>query len=123
MAALLPSCRNTEGGVWQPGHGAWGTETRIYSCGCQVLAGVSGAALAIRLSPVSCRFLSVVVTQLTSRPSNLSLFLPLLRPVLHLQDCRLALLFQDSGHPCTATDPDSCFTPVSPQHFIDLFKF
>ena len=33
------------------------------------------------------------------------------------------LLPQDSGHPCTATDPDSCFTPVSPQHFIDLFKF
>ncbi|XP_069854450.1 F-box only protein 25 isoform X5 [Dipodomys merriami] len=30
---------------------------------------------------------------------------------------------QDSGHPCTAADPDSCFTPVSPQHFIDLFKF
>ncbi|PNI20813.1 FBXO25 isoform 2, partial [Pan troglodytes] len=29
----------------------------------------------------------------------------------------------DSGHPCTAADPDSCFTPVSPQHFIDLFKF
>lgn len=30
---------------------------------------------------------------------------------------------QDSGHPCTAADPDSCFMPVSPQHFIDLFKF
>ncbi|GAA6077006.1 F-box only protein 25-like isoform X1, partial [Tachysurus ichikawai] len=29
----------------------------------------------------------------------------------------------DSGHPCTANDPDSCLTPVSPQHFIDLFKF
>ncbi|XP_036153802.1 F-box only protein 25 isoform X3 [Myotis myotis] len=42
---------------------------------------------------------------------------------LFWKDCRLALLFQDSGHPCTATDPDSCFTPVSPQHFIDLFKF
>ncbi|XP_023601985.1 F-box only protein 25 [Myotis lucifugus] len=42
---------------------------------------------------------------------------------LFWKDCRLALLFQDSGHPCTATDPNSCFTPVSPQHFIDLFKF
>lgn len=30
---------------------------------------------------------------------------------------------QDSGHPCTAADPDRCLTPVSPQHFIDLFKF
>ncbi|XP_075412523.1 F-box only protein 25 isoform X3 [Tenrec ecaudatus] len=33
------------------------------------------------------------------------------------------LFWKDSGHPCTATDPDSCFLPVSPQHFIDLFKF
>lgn len=33
------------------------------------------------------------------------------------------LFWKDSGHPCTATDPDSCFMPVSPQHFIDLFKF
>ncbi|XP_021570060.1 F-box only protein 25 isoform X3 [Carlito syrichta] len=33
------------------------------------------------------------------------------------------LFWKDSGHPCTAADPDSCFTPVSPQHFIDLFKF
>ncbi|XP_017342311.1 F-box only protein 25 isoform X3 [Ictalurus punctatus] len=30
---------------------------------------------------------------------------------------------QDSGHPCTSNDPDSCLTPVSPQHFIDLFRF
>ncbi|RXM27137.1 F-box only protein 25 [Acipenser ruthenus] len=30
---------------------------------------------------------------------------------------------KDSGHPCTANDPDNCFMPVSPQHFIDLFKF
>ncbi|TSP79433.1 F-box only protein 25 [Bagarius yarrelli] len=33
------------------------------------------------------------------------------------------LFWKDSGHPCTANDPDSCLTPVSPQHFIDLFKF
>ncbi|XP_023378090.1 F-box only protein 25 [Pteropus vampyrus] len=33
------------------------------------------------------------------------------------------LFWKDSGHPCTAADPDSCFMPVSPQHFIDLFKF
>lgn len=33
------------------------------------------------------------------------------------------LFWKDSGHPCTAADPDSCFTPVSPEHFIDLFKF
>lgn len=32
-------------------------------------------------------------------------------------------VFQDCGHPCTAIDPDSCLMPVSPQHFIDLFKF
>ncbi|XP_045677201.1 F-box only protein 25 isoform X1 [Phyllostomus hastatus] len=43
--------------------------------------------------------------------------------ILFWKDCRLALLLKDSGHPCTAADPDSCFTPVSPQHFIDLFKF
>ncbi|XP_046877436.1 F-box only protein 25 isoform X2 [Hypomesus transpacificus] len=33
------------------------------------------------------------------------------------------LFWKDSGHPCTANDPDNCLTPVSPQHFIDLFKF
>uniref|UniRef100_A0AAY5E8A8 F-box only protein 25 n=1 Tax=Electrophorus electricus TaxID=8005 RepID=A0AAY5E8A8_ELEEL len=33
------------------------------------------------------------------------------------------LFWKDSGHPCTANDPDSCLTPVSPQRFIDLFKF
>ncbi|XP_072490445.1 F-box only protein 25 isoform X4 [Notamacropus eugenii] len=33
------------------------------------------------------------------------------------------LFWKDSGHPCTANNPDSCFMPVSPQHFIDLFKF
>ncbi|XP_029451633.1 F-box only protein 25 isoform X2 [Rhinatrema bivittatum] len=33
------------------------------------------------------------------------------------------LFWKDSGHPCTANDPESCFMPVSPQHFIDLFKF
>lgn len=43
--------------------------------------------------------------------------------ILFWKDCRLALLLKDSGHPCTAADPASCFTPVSPQHFIDLFKF
>uniref|UniRef100_A0A8D1REX9 F-box only protein 25 n=1 Tax=Sus scrofa TaxID=9823 RepID=A0A8D1REX9_PIG len=43
--------------------------------------------------------------------------------ILFWKDCRLALLLEDSGHPCTAADPGSCFTPVSPQHFIDLFKF
>ncbi|XP_048452419.1 F-box only protein 25 isoform X5 [Rhincodon typus] len=30
---------------------------------------------------------------------------------------------RDTGHPCTANNPESCSTPVSPQHFIDLFKF
>ncbi|XP_058515808.1 F-box only protein 25 isoform X3 [Ochotona princeps] len=43
--------------------------------------------------------------------------------ILFWKDYHLALLFKDSGHPCTAADPDSCFTPVSPQHFIDLFKY
>ncbi|KAJ8270522.1 hypothetical protein GJAV_G00115910 [Gymnothorax javanicus] len=33
------------------------------------------------------------------------------------------LFWKDLGHPCTAKDPENCFTPVSPQHFIDLFKF
>ncbi|XP_044274828.1 F-box only protein 25 isoform X3 [Varanus komodoensis] len=33
------------------------------------------------------------------------------------------LFWKDTGHPCTASDPNSCFMPVSPQHFIDLFKF
>ncbi|KAM9562652.1 F-box only protein 25 isoform 4-T5 [Guaruba guarouba] len=33
------------------------------------------------------------------------------------------LFWKDTGHPCTASDPDTCLMPVSPQHFIDLFKF
>uniref|UniRef100_A0A670Z083 F-box only protein 25 n=1 Tax=Pseudonaja textilis TaxID=8673 RepID=A0A670Z083_PSETE len=42
-----------------------------------------------------------------------------------LQFCRHCsiLFWKDTGHPCTANDPTGCFTPVSPQHFIDLFKF
>nr|XP_014349564.1 PREDICTED: F-box only protein 25 [Latimeria chalumnae] len=42
-----------------------------------------------------------------------------------LQFCRHCsiLFWKDTGHPCTANDPNSCFMPVSPQHFIDLFKF
>ncbi|KAF7657650.1 hypothetical protein LDENG_00024160 [Lucifuga dentata] len=43
--------------------------------------------------------------------------------ILFWKDRHLALLFKDCGHPCTATDPDSCLMPISPQHFIDLFKF
>ncbi|XP_041716307.1 F-box only protein 25 isoform X1 [Coregonus clupeaformis] len=43
--------------------------------------------------------------------------------ILFWKDRHLALLFKDSGHPCTANDPDNCLMPVSPQHFIDLFKF
>ncbi|KAM9317071.1 F-box only protein 25 [Gastrophryne carolinensis] len=43
--------------------------------------------------------------------------------ILFWKDCQLALIFKDSGHPCTANDPVSCLTPVSPQHFIDLFQF
>uniref|UniRef100_A0A669CV30 F-box only protein 25 n=1 Tax=Oreochromis niloticus TaxID=8128 RepID=A0A669CV30_ORENI len=43
--------------------------------------------------------------------------------ILFWKDCHLALLLKDSGHPCTANDPDSCLMPISPQHFIDLFKF
>ncbi|XP_067840290.1 F-box only protein 25 isoform X2 [Heptranchias perlo] len=42
-----------------------------------------------------------------------------------LQFCRHCsiLFWKDTGHPCTANNPESCSTPVSPQHFIDLFKF
>ncbi|XP_022624741.1 F-box only protein 25 isoform X3 [Seriola dumerili] len=43
--------------------------------------------------------------------------------ILFWKDRHLALLFKDCGHPCTANDPDSCLMPISPQHFIDLFKF
>lgn len=43
--------------------------------------------------------------------------------ILFWKDCQLALIFKDSGHPCTANDPSRCLTPVSPQHFIDLFQF
>ncbi|XP_061213605.1 F-box only protein 25 isoform X1 [Neopsephotus bourkii] len=43
--------------------------------------------------------------------------------ILFWKDYHLALLLKDTGHPCTASDPDTCLTPVSPQHFIDLFKF
>ncbi|KAG8445579.1 hypothetical protein GDO86_010379 [Hymenochirus boettgeri] len=42
-----------------------------------------------------------------------------------LQFCRHCsiLFWKDSGHPCTSNDPDSCLIPVSPQHFISLFRF
>uniref|UniRef100_A0A8C4RG06 F-box only protein 25 n=1 Tax=Erpetoichthys calabaricus TaxID=27687 RepID=A0A8C4RG06_ERPCA len=42
-----------------------------------------------------------------------------------LQFCRHCsiLFWKDSGHPCTANDPGNCFMSVSPQQFIDLFKF
>ncbi|KAM9562650.1 F-box only protein 25 isoform 2-T3 [Guaruba guarouba] len=43
--------------------------------------------------------------------------------ILFWKDYHLALLLKDTGHPCTASDPDTCLMPVSPQHFIDLFKF
>uniref|UniRef100_A0A1A8PVG9 F-box only protein 25 n=1 Tax=Nothobranchius rachovii TaxID=451742 RepID=A0A1A8PVG9_9TELE len=43
--------------------------------------------------------------------------------ILFWKDRHVALLFKDFGHPCTANDPDSCLMPISPQHFIDLFKF
>ncbi|KAM9273952.1 F-box only protein 25 isoform 1-T2 [Cariama cristata] len=43
--------------------------------------------------------------------------------ILFWKDYHLALLLKDTGHPCTASDPNTCFMPVSPQHFIDLFKF
>ncbi|XP_056150549.1 F-box only protein 25 isoform X2 [Lampris incognitus] len=33
------------------------------------------------------------------------------------------LFWKDGGHPCSANDPDNCLVPVSPQHFINLFKF
>lgn len=32
-------------------------------------------------------------------------------------------LFQDCGHPCSAMDPSSCLTPISPQHFMQLFQY
>ncbi|TNN68624.1 F-box only protein 25 [Liparis tanakae] len=38
------------------------------------------------------------------------------------KNCNI-LFWKDCGHPCTANDPDSCLVPISPQHFIDLFKF
>ncbi|KAM4772643.1 F-box only protein 25 [Rhinophrynus dorsalis] len=43
--------------------------------------------------------------------------------MLHFcQHCSI-LFWKDTGHPCTANDPSSCMIPVSPQHFIDLFRF
>ncbi|XP_034017906.1 F-box only protein 25 isoform X2 [Thalassophryne amazonica] len=33
------------------------------------------------------------------------------------------LFWKDCGHPCTANDPESCVMPITPHHFIDLFKF
>ncbi|XP_047430486.1 F-box only protein 25 isoform X2 [Mugil cephalus] len=33
------------------------------------------------------------------------------------------LFWKDCDHPCSANDPDSCLMPISPQDFIDLFKF
>nr|XP_061806539.1 F-box only protein 25-like isoform X1 [Nerophis lumbriciformis] len=43
--------------------------------------------------------------------------------ILFWKDHHLALLLKDCGHPCTANDPDGCLVPISPQHFIDLFRF
>uniref|UniRef100_A0A8C5QNH0 F-box only protein 25 n=1 Tax=Leptobrachium leishanense TaxID=445787 RepID=A0A8C5QNH0_9ANUR len=41
-----------------------------------------------------------------------------------LHFCRhCSILFWKVRHPCTANDPDNCLIPVSPQHFIDLFRF
>ncbi|KAM9798077.1 F-box only protein 25 [Neosynchiropus ocellatus] len=42
--------------------------------------------------------------------------------VVFWQDHDLAILFKDSGHPCTIT-PGDRMVPISPQRFIDLFKF
>lgn len=33
------------------------------------------------------------------------------------------LFWKDTNHPCTANNPESCTVPVSPQEFINLFKF
>ncbi|XP_077068431.1 F-box only protein 32 isoform X2 [Siphateles boraxobius] len=33
------------------------------------------------------------------------------------------LFWKDTDHPCTANNPESCCKPVSPQGFINLFKF
>ncbi|XP_068199474.1 F-box only protein 25 isoform X1 [Antennarius striatus] len=43
--------------------------------------------------------------------------------ILFWKDRHLTLLFKDWGHPCTAINPDSCLISISPQHFINLFKF
>ncbi|XP_059898097.1 F-box only protein 25 isoform X1 [Gadus macrocephalus] len=43
--------------------------------------------------------------------------------ILFWKDRHLGLFFKDCGHPCTAADPERALVPVSPQHFIDLFKF
>ncbi|KAL2761559.1 F-box only protein 25 isoform 1 [Daubentonia madagascariensis] len=78
---------------------------------CILIRGVGKSVLVGNINIWICRLETVVTWQ--QQLQNLQM----------TKDYHLALLFKDSGHPCTAADPDSCFTPVSPQHFIDLFKF
>ncbi|KAM6968221.1 F-box only protein 32 [Aplochiton taeniatus] len=33
------------------------------------------------------------------------------------------LFWKDTNHPCTANNPESCTLPISPQGFINLFRF
>lgn len=76
-----------------------------------------------------CFSVCVLLSNQTLQESDVTFSIVPCRVPLCDQDvssCLTALLFhvfQDSGHPCTANDPDSCLRPVSPQHFIDLFKF
>lgn len=37
--------------------------------------------------------------------------------------CLFFFFFQDINHPCTANNPESCTMSLSPQDFINLFKF
>lgn len=38
-------------------------------------------------------------------------------------DCHICFFSQDTNHPCTANNPESCTVSLSPQDFINLFNF
>uniref|UniRef100_A0A8C4RCN5 F-box only protein 25 n=1 Tax=Eptatretus burgeri TaxID=7764 RepID=A0A8C4RCN5_EPTBU len=42
--------------------------------------------------------------------------------LLYCQHCSI-LFWKDLGHPCSANNPESSSVPISPQDFIDLFRF
>ncbi|XP_061425332.1 F-box only protein 32-like isoform X1 [Lethenteron reissneri] len=43
--------------------------------------------------------------------------------ILFWKDYPLAVVWEDTGHPCSANDPETSFISVSPQDFMKLFRY